>query len=117
MSVEIQHEKLPGAGVTLHVARAGDGPSVILLHGFPENWSSWRHQIRALAAAGFSVHAPDPRGYNESERPTERGAYKLRRLVDDVAALVRAPERPGANIVGHNWAGLVAWPFAGEYPS
>src|SRR4051812_12819517 len=116
MSVEIQHEKVPGAGVTLHVARAGDGPPVILLHGFPENWSSWRHQIRALAAAGFSVHAPDLRGYNESEHPRERGAYKLRRLVDDLAALVRATGQARAHTVGHDWGGIVAWTFAGEYP-
>src|SRR4051812_15360990 len=113
MSVEIHHQQIAGAGITLHVARAGEGPPVILLHGFPENWSSWRHQIRALAEAGFAVWAPDLRGYNDSERPTERGAYRLRRLIDDVAALVRATGHARACIVGHDWGGIVAWTFAG----
>jgi epoxide hydrolase 4 len=112
----IRHERIEGAGVQLHVARAGDGPPIILLHGFPENWRSWRHQLPALAAAGFSVLAPDLRGYNESDRPAERSAYHLRHLVGDVAALVRASGRPRAHIVGHDWGGILAWTFAGAHP-
>ena len=112
----IRHERIPGDGVHLHVARAGDGPPVILLHGFPENWRSWKHQIPALAAAGFSVLAPDMRGYNESDRPAERAAYHLRHLVADVAALVRAAGHPRTHIVGHDWGGIVAWTFAGMHP-
>ncbi len=89
---------------------------MILLHGFPENWRSWQHQIPALAAAGFSVLAPDLRGYNESGRPPLRSAYRLRHLVADVAALVRASGRGRAHIVGHDWGGILAWTFAGAHP-
>jgi epoxide hydrolase 4 len=112
----IRHERLEGAGVQLHVARVGTGPPVILLHGFPENWRSWKHQIPALAAAGFSVLAPDLRGYNESDRPAERSAYHLKHLVADVAALVRASGHTRAHIVGHDWGGILAWAFAGAHP-
>ncbi len=107
-----------GCDVTLHVARAGnaDDPPVILLHGFPENWTSWRHQIPALVDRGFSVMAPDMRGYNLSDRPTERADYRIRMLIDDVAALVRASGHARAHIVGHDWGGVVAWTFAGVYP-
>ena len=110
-------ERIRADGVELHVARAGEGPPVVLLHGFPENWTSWRHQIGALASAGFSVLAPDLRGYNLSERPAGRDAYRLRRLVDDVAALVRHTGQPRAHVVGHDWGGIIAWTFAGEYAS
>ena len=98
------------------MAIAGDGPPVILLHGFPENWRSWRRQFAALVAAGFSVWAPDMRGYNESERPRERDAYHLTHLVGDVAALVRATGQARAHIGGHDWGGLVAWTFAARHP-
>jgi epoxide hydrolase 4 len=112
----IRHERIAGDGVQLHVVRAGAGPVVILLHGFPENWRSWTHQIEALAAAGFSVLAPDLRGYNESDRPTERRAYHVKHLVADVAALVRATGAARAHIVGHDWGGILAWAFAGMHP-
>lgn len=107
-----------GCDVELHVARSGprEGPAVILLHGFPENWNSWRHQIEPLAKAGFHVIAPDMRGYNLSERPTHRDEYRLRLLIDDVAEIVRATEHRKAYIVGHDWGGVVAWTFAGAYP-
>ncbi|MEO5511170.1 MAG: alpha/beta hydrolase [Longimicrobiales bacterium] len=102
--------------VELHVARAGEGPAVILLHGFPENWTSWRHQIPALVAAGYSVLAPDMRGYNLSDRPAMVEDYKLRLLIDDIAELVRATPNKRAYIVGHDWGGVIAWTFAGAYP-
>jgi epoxide hydrolase 4 len=117
VEIEVRHERMRGDGVTLHVARAGTGPPVILLHGFPENWTSWRHQILPLARAGFSVLAPDLRGYNLSDRPTGRDAYRLRHLVDDVAALVRGAGFERAHVVGHDWGGIIAWTFAGEHPA
>src|SRR3954471_9655241 len=107
----VRHERIRGDGRELTVAIAGEGPPVILLHGFPENWRSWRRQFAALVAAGFSVWAPDMRGYNESERPPERDAYHLTHLVADVACLVRATGRARAHIGGHDWGGLVAWTF------
>src|SRR5687767_14429699 len=82
----VRHERIEGDGLQLPVARAGEGPPVILLHGFPENWTSWRHQIAPLVAAGYSVMAPDLRGYGRSDRPSGREAYHLRHLVEDVAA-------------------------------
>jgi pimeloyl-ACP methyl ester carboxylesterase len=114
--VELHHERMAGDGIDLHVVVAGKGPPVILLHGFPENWRSWLQQIPALAAAGFSVLAPDMRGYNLSGRPPEREAYKLDHLVADVAALVRASGYARAHIVGHDWGGIIAWSFADRYP-
>ena len=113
---EIRHERIRGDGIFLHVAQAGSGPPVILLHGFPENWRTWKHQIPALTAAGFAVLAPDLRGYNESDRPSQREAYHLKHLVADVAALVRATGRERAHVVGHDWGGILAWTFAGAHP-
>ena len=116
MNSTIHHERIRADGVELHVAVAGAGPPVILLHGFPENWTSWRWQFSALVEAGFSVWAPDMRGYNESDRPTERRAYHLQHLVNDVASIVRTSRHERAHVVGHDWGGIVAWTFAGYYP-
>jgi pimeloyl-ACP methyl ester carboxylesterase len=112
----VRHERIRVNGVTLHVAIAGEGPPVILLHGFPEHWRSWRHQFGPLAAAGFQVWAPDLRGYNESDRPREREAYALPHLVDDVAGLVHATGAARAHIGGHDWGGMIAWAFASQHP-
>ncbi|HTE18176.1 MAG TPA: alpha/beta hydrolase [Armatimonadota bacterium] len=114
--VAIRHEQIQGDGVRLHAAVAGEGPPVILLHGFPENWRSWRRQMGALAAAGFSAWAPDLRGYNLSEKPAGREPNHLRHLVEDVAAVVRATGHARAHVVGHDWGGIIAWTFAGQHP-
>lgn len=109
---------MPGREVTLHVARAGPegGPLVVLLHGFPEFWYGWKHQIGPLAEAGFRVLAPDQRGYNLSEKPKGLTHYALDALADDVVALVEAAGRPGASLVGHDWGGIVAWWTAIRHP-
>jgi len=109
---------MPGRGVTLHVARAGpeDGPLVVLLHGFPEFWYGWRHQIGPLAAAGLRVLAPDQRGYNLSEKPKGLGHYNLDALADDIVGLIDASKRKKAAIVGHDWGGIVAWWLALRHP-
>lgn len=114
--LKIRHERIKADGVDLHVAVVGQGPPVILLHGFPENWRSWRRQFAALVHAGFSVWAPDMRGYNLSERPSDREAYHLRHLIADVASVVHATGYPRAHIGGHDWGGIVAWTFAGHNP-
>jgi pimeloyl-ACP methyl ester carboxylesterase len=101
-------------GVRLHVAEAGDGPLVLLLHGFPEFWWTWRAQLPALAAAGFRAVAPDLRGYGASDKPP-RG-YDLPTAAADVAALVRALGERDAVVVGHDWGGLVAWTTAALHP-
>jgi pimeloyl-ACP methyl ester carboxylesterase len=116
VAVDVSHRMIQGDGVQLHVAIAGDGPCVVLLHGFPEDWRTWTHQIPPLVAAGFRVVAPDLRGYNESGRPDTAGAYHLRHLVADVAALVRGAGCDRAHIVGHDWGGILAWTFAGLHP-
>ncbi len=114
---DLRHERVQSeAGIGLHVVRAGAGPPVILLHGFPEDWRCWRKQIGPLAEAGFAVHAADLRGYGESDRPAKRNAYRMPRLVGDIAALVRATGQPRAHVVGHDWGGVVAWAFASAHP-
>ncbi|MFC4456145.1 alpha/beta hydrolase [Deinococcus sonorensis] len=104
--------------VRLHYVQAGpeDGPLVVLLHGFPEFWYSWRHQLPALAAAGFRVVAPDLRGYNRSEKPPGVAAYRLRQLVADVRALIVHLGSPTAALVGHDWGGVIAWAAAMRHP-
>jgi pimeloyl-ACP methyl ester carboxylesterase len=103
------HREAATNGVRLHYVEAGDGPLVVLLHGFPEFWYSWRHQIPALAAAGFRVIAPDLRGYNESDKPPGVDAYRTETLVDDVDALIRHAGAARAAVVGHDWGGVLAW--------
>src|SRR3989442_1115741 len=102
----ITHRYVQTNGIALHLAEAGKGPLVILLHGFPEVWYSWHHQLPALAAAGYHAVAPDLRGYGGTDKD---GPYDLWTLTADVAALVRALGRERATIVGHDWGGTIAW--------
>jgi pimeloyl-ACP methyl ester carboxylesterase len=104
--------------VKLHCEAAGpeDGPLVLLLHGFPECWVTWRHQLPALAAAGFRAVAPDLRGYGNSDKPRGVAAYRIEKLVDDVAGLIAAFGRTSAHVVGHDWGGHVGWHFAMWHP-
>jgi pimeloyl-ACP methyl ester carboxylesterase len=122
------HGKTIANGVRLHYVEAGDpdDPLVLLLHGFPEFWYAWRHQLPALAEAGYHVIAPDLRGYNTSEKPPGVGAYRLTRLVDDVISLIEEfTERAGSEgsdeaqlplLVGHDWGGAIAWEVAIRHP-
>ncbi len=105
------HRYIDLPDVRLHVTEAGpeDGPLLILLHGFPEFWYAWRHQIEPLADAGFRVLAPDQRGYNLSDKPRQLGAYRLDRLAADVIALIDAVGRKQTFLAGHDWGGAVAW--------
>ena len=104
-------------GVRLHCVEAGQGPLVLLLHGFPQFWYAWRHQIPALAAAGFRVVAPDLRGYNLSDKPTGVGSYTLDVLAADVADLVARLGARTAAVVGHDWGAAIAWRLASQYPT
>jgi pimeloyl-ACP methyl ester carboxylesterase len=105
-----------GGGIRLHYVEAGEGPLVVLLHGFPEFWFGWRQQIRLLAAAGFRVVAPDMRGYNLSSRPAGVAAYDTDVLAADVRELIRERGATSALLVGHDWGGTVAWATAMNYP-
>lgn len=111
----LEHRMVDTNGVRLHCAVDGSGPLVLLLHGFPECWYSWRHQIQALAA-DFRVVAPDLRGYNDSARPSGVAAYRREVLVADVLGLVHAFGERSAVVVGHDWGGAIAWTFATEHP-
>lgn len=104
--------------VRLAVTEAGDpsGEPVVLLHGFPETSHSWRHQLPALAAAGYHAVAPDLRGYGGSDRPPAVDAYAAPKLVGDVAGLIGALGHESAHVVGHDWGGGLAWALAGNRP-
>jgi pimeloyl-ACP methyl ester carboxylesterase len=106
-------------GVSLNVAEAGpdDGPLVILLHGFPEFWFGWRHQIGALAAAGYRVVAPDQRGYNLSDKPQGIANYDVDRLADDVVVLADHYTAEPFFLVGHDWGAVAAWWTATRSPA
>ncbi len=100
----------------LSVTLAGEGPLVVLLHGFPECSLTWRHVVPRLASAGFSVAAPDLRGYRASDRPLDLDAYALDRLVGDVAGLARTLGRDRIHLVGHDWGGTLAFATAERHP-
>lgn len=117
MPISIRQQHVDGDGLRLHTLVAGEGPPVILLHGFPENSHSWRHQIPALAAAGYAVWVPNLRGYPPSDVSFRQSDYHLRHLVNDVAAIVSATGHARACIAGHDWGGIIAWTFAGAYPA
>jgi epoxide hydrolase 4 len=102
--------------VRLHYVEAGDGPLVVLLHGFPEFWFSWRFQIPALARAGFRVVAPDMRGYNLSSKPRGARAYDTDRLAADVRDLIRERGAERAFVAGHDWGAGAAWITAMNHP-
>src|SRR3712207_1281448 len=112
----IRHGYAQIGGVRLHYAeRGGGGRLVILLHGFPECWYSWRHQLMALGER-FHVVAPDMRGYNLSDKPPRVDDYRIERLADDVTGLVRHFGARQATIVGHDWGAAAAWAVAERYP-
>ena len=100
----------------LHYVEAGEGPLVVLLHGFPEFWYGWRFQIPALAAAGFRVVAPDIRGYNTSSKPPGVAAYDVDRLAVDVRDLIQERGAQAARVAGHDWGAVAAWVTAMNHP-
>jgi pimeloyl-ACP methyl ester carboxylesterase len=103
------HHFVETNGIRMHYVEAGSGPLVILCHGFPESWYSWRHQIAALAEAGFRVVAPDQRGYGQTDRPEPVDAYTIFHLAGDIVGLVNGLQERSAAIVGHDWGAPVAW--------
>jgi len=110
---EVRHRDVHANGLRFHVAEAGEGDRLALcLHGFPELWISWRHQIPLLERLGYRVWAPDLRGYGGSERPRERDDYAIEVLLEDVAGLIDASGCRSTVLLAHDWGGLVAWLFA-----
>jgi pimeloyl-ACP methyl ester carboxylesterase len=106
---EVQHRFIETNSIRVHIAEKGTGPLVLLCHGFPESWYSWRHQIDALAAAGFHAVAPDMRGYGQTDAPEATDQYTMLHLVGDMVGVLDALGESSAVIVGHDWGGPVAW--------
>jgi pimeloyl-ACP methyl ester carboxylesterase len=108
----VTERRLQANGLTFNVAEAGSGPPVLLLHGFPDCWRLWRHQVPALAEAGYRVLAPDLRGFGETDKPERVEDYKMRTLVGDAVGLLDALGVDRAAVVGHDWGAALAWMVA-----
>ncbi|MEV0738684.1 alpha/beta hydrolase [Streptomyces sp. NPDC050549] len=105
----VAHRMVDVNGIRLHIAEQGEGPLVVLLHGFPESWHSWHRQFGPLVDAGFRVVAPDQRGYGSSDHPDDVDAYTILHLVGDVVGLIKELGEEKAYVVGHDWGAPVAW--------
>src|SRR4051794_32893389 len=112
----LRHTQLSVNGIEMHVAEQGSGPPVVLLHGFPELWYSWRHQLPALAQAGYRAIAPDLRGFGGTTAPDDVEAYDVVHLTGDVVALLDALGLERAIVVGHDWGSDLAWKTALMHP-
>lgn len=112
----VSERRVATNGISLNIAEAGQGPLVLLLHGFPESWYSWRHQFAPLAAAGYHVVAPDMRGYGKSDRPAEITAYCQTEVVADIIGLIPALGYKTAIVIGHDWGAPTAWAAALHHP-
>ena len=102
--------------IRMRVASQGEGPLVLFCHGWPESWYSWRHQMAAVAAAGYRAVAPDMRGYGGTDAPQDASRYTLLHLVGDMVSLLKALGETQAVVVGHDWGGAIAWGVAGRHP-
>lgn len=118
MASAVQHRTIETNGLRMHVAEAGppDGPLVVLCHGFPELWYSWRHQLPALADAGYRVVAPDQRGYGQTDQPAAVDDYDIVHLTDDMVGLLDVYGAEQAAFVGHDWGAPVVWNLAQRAP-
>ena len=105
----VSHRVVETNGIRMHIAESGAGPLVVLCHGFPESWYSWRHQLNALAEAGFHAVAPDMRGYGQTQAPEDIEQYTLFHLAGDMVGLLDALGAETAVIAGHDWGAPVAW--------
>ncbi|OAY57461.1 epoxide hydrolase A [Manihot esculenta] len=106
---DVNQQRIKANGIWLHVAEKGTGPLVLLLHGFPEFWYSWRHQITFLANHGYHVVAPDLRGYGDSDSPLTHHSYTLLHLVGDLVGILDHFGEQQAFVVGHDWGAVLAW--------
>ncbi|XP_072959333.1 epoxide hydrolase 1-like [Typha angustifolia] len=109
MEGEITHRRLLVNGINMHIAEKGEGDVVLLIHGFPELWYSWRHQIKSLAARGYRAVAPDLRGFGDSDAPADAEAYTMLHVVGDLVALIDALGQDKVFVVGHDWGAIAAW--------
>ncbi|HUO71237.1 MAG TPA: alpha/beta hydrolase [Solirubrobacteraceae bacterium] len=116
MGTDVEHHQLTLADVELHVAEVGQGPPVVLCHGFPELWYSWRHQLPLLAGSGYRALAPDMRGYGRSSIPDDVEAYDLLSICSDLVGLLDAIGAQRAVFVGHDWGASAVWQLAVAHP-
>ena len=112
----INQRRVKTNGISLNIAEQGEGPLVLMLHGFPESWYSWRHQFSALAEAGYHAVAPDMRGYGESDKPFKIEAYNQVEVVNDIIGLIPALGYETAVVFGHDWGAPTAWSCALNHP-
>ncbi len=116
MTEPVTQRRVETNGISLNIAEQGQGPLVILCHGFPESWYSWRHQLKALAQAGFHAVAPDMRGYGKSDKPHAVEAYNQMEVAADIIGLISALGHKTAAVIGHDWGAPTAWLCAQMYP-
>jgi pimeloyl-ACP methyl ester carboxylesterase len=112
----ITQRRIATNGIELNIAEQGDGPMVLMLHGFPESWYSWRHQFAPLADAGYHAVAPDMRGYGNSDKPANIDAYNQVEVVNDIVGLIPALGYETAIVIGHDWGAPTAWSCALHHP-
>jgi pimeloyl-ACP methyl ester carboxylesterase len=112
----VTQRRIATNGIELNIAEAGEGPLVLLVHGFPESWYSWRHQFKPLADAGYHVVAPDMRGYGKSDKPEAIEAYNQVEVVNDIVGLIPALGYETAVVIGHDWGAPTAWATALHHP-
>src|SRR5690242_7819795 len=116
MDANVEFALVNTNGIRLRVAESGKGPLVALVHGWPESWYSWRHQISALAAAGYRVAAVDVRGYGGSDKPHAIEAYAIKEMCADIAGLVESLGEKQAILIGHDWGAPIVWHTALFFP-
>ena len=112
----INQRRVATNGIELNIAEQGEGPLVLMLHGFPESWYSWRHQIPAVAGAGFHAVAPDMRGYGKSDKPDDIATYNQVEVTNDIVGLISALGYETAIVFGHDWGAPTAWSCALHHP-
>lgn len=107
----IQHRTIYVNGINMHVAEVGQGPAILFLHGFPELWYSWRHQLLSLSARGYRAIAPDLRGYGDTDAPPSPASYSVFHIVGDLVGLLDSLGLDRIFLVGHDWGAVIAWYF------
>jgi pimeloyl-ACP methyl ester carboxylesterase len=112
----ITNRRVATNGIELNIAEQGEGPLVLMCHGFPESWYSWRHQFQPLADAGFHAVAPDMRGYGDSDKPADISAYNQVEVINDIIGLIPALGYDQAIVLGHDWGAPTAWGCALHHP-
>lgn len=115
-TLSISHRQIETNGISMHIAEAGEGPLVVMIHGFPEMWYSWRHQLPALAAAGYHAVAPDLRGVGKTEAPDDVATYSLRNQIADILGLMDALGEEQAVLVGHDTGAGATWAATELHP-